>query len=273
VAYAHDLAFQALLPTGQHHIADIGFYGVSRKKGNHAVPHFQVILGGRWRDNAGAFGLAVVAVPSKRIPEALDRILSLYTAERERGESFQDCIGRLGKSRVRQELQSLLAVPDYGKDRSLYSDWADPREYTLGDMAAGECAGEVVSSTDFGLAESERVVYQAQLHLDSHEPRQAADTAFDAMLTAARAVTEVVSPSRPGQPEDIIHRFQTELYETRLFFDPFAGAKFANFLLQAHDQPLSDPTADSARQRIEEAQLFIEAAHACYSRLSAAGSP
>ena len=31
---------------GQHHVADIGFYGVSRKVGQHVVPPFQVVLGG-----------------------------------------------------------------------------------------------------------------------------------------------------------------------------------------------------------------------------------
>ncbi len=43
---------------GQHHVADLGFYGVSRKIGNFAVPHFQVVLGGEWEHNAGSYGLA-----------------------------------------------------------------------------------------------------------------------------------------------------------------------------------------------------------------------
>ena len=60
---------------GQHHIADIGFYGVSRKVGNHAVPHFQVVLGGQATDNAGAYGLSTVAIPSKRIPEVMARAI------------------------------------------------------------------------------------------------------------------------------------------------------------------------------------------------------
>ena len=30
---------------GQHHVADLGFYGVSRKMAGYAVPHFQVVLG------------------------------------------------------------------------------------------------------------------------------------------------------------------------------------------------------------------------------------
>jgi sulfite reductase (ferredoxin) len=59
---------------GQHHIADLGFYGVSRHSGNYTVPHFQVVLGGEWTHNAGSYGLAVGAVPAKRIPEVVERL-------------------------------------------------------------------------------------------------------------------------------------------------------------------------------------------------------
>ena len=72
---------------GQHHVADIGFYGVSRNKNGYTVPHFQVLLGGQWEENAGAYGLAIGAVPSKRIPAAVERItgaLSWRSAARAR---------------------------------------------------------------------------------------------------------------------------------------------------------------------------------------------
>ena len=83
---------------GQHHIADIGFYGVSRKVGNHVVPHFQVVLGGQATDNAGAYGLSTVAIPSKRIPEVMVRLTDLYAKERQAGETFQAFIKRTGKA-------------------------------------------------------------------------------------------------------------------------------------------------------------------------------
>src|SRR6202162_1916623 len=67
---------------GQHHIADLGFYGVSRNKNGYSVPHFQVVLGGKWTENAGSYGLAIGAVPSKRIPQAVDRITDRFGAQR-----------------------------------------------------------------------------------------------------------------------------------------------------------------------------------------------
>src|SRR4029453_10407657 len=42
---------------GQPHIAALGFYGVSRNIGGYQVPHFQVILGGKWEENAASYGL------------------------------------------------------------------------------------------------------------------------------------------------------------------------------------------------------------------------
>ena len=50
---------------GQHHVADLGFYGNSRNVGNYTVPHFQVMIGGKWIENGGTYGLAIGSIPSQ----------------------------------------------------------------------------------------------------------------------------------------------------------------------------------------------------------------
>src|SRR6185369_3454845 len=152
---------------GQHHVADLGFYGTSRTIANRKVPHFQVVLGGKWQENAGAYGLAIGTFPSKNVPDIIEAITSRYVRERKGTESFQDFIKRIGKQECRAMLDPFMAVPAYEKDRSYYSDWGDPREFTIGDMGIGECAGEVISVTQFDLADAERLVFEAQLHLES----------------------------------------------------------------------------------------------------------
>ena len=61
---------------GQHHVADIGFYGNSRNVAGFTVPHFQVMLGGQWSKNA-AMQAGSSAIPSKRagIGQHADRSL------------------------------------------------------------------------------------------------------------------------------------------------------------------------------------------------------
>jgi sulfite reductase (ferredoxin) len=254
---------------GQHHIADIGLLGVSRNVRGRRVPNFQLVLGGQWTENAGAYGLPIGAIPSKRIDEAIGRVTAHYMTHRESGETFQTFFKRIGRKTTRALIEDLMQIPEYEADPALYSDWGDPREYTIGDLGVGECAGEVVSVTEFGLADSEREVFEAQVQLDENNPAGAAQRAYAAMLSAAQALVRVQNIDVTDDPDDIVDQFRTRFHETKLFHDPYAGAKFAQYLFRLHASPPNGVGADGARQCIEEAQLFIEAAHACYDRLSA----
>ena len=251
---------------GQHHISDLGFYGVSRKKGSWSVPHFQVLVGGQWENNAGSYGLAVIAVPSKNIPEVVDRMTSAFLKERQKDEIFKAWIQRIGKAKVRAMLEDLTEVPAHDANPSFYSDWRDPREYSNGDMGVGECAGEVVSPIDFGLAAAEREAFEAQLTLDAGDFRKAADQAVRSMSTAAKELVLTKAPGTEALP-DVIREFRDKFVETKLFWDPFAGGKFAQYFFHAVENPVSNPTADSVHRLVEEAQLFIEAAHSCRLKL------
>jgi sulfite reductase (ferredoxin) len=252
---------------GQHQVADLGFYGVSRNSGGYAVPHFQVVLGGQWTDNAREFGMAMGAVPSKRIPEVVDLLADAWMSERQADESFQGWIARLGKVAIKSKLKPLMAIPDFVVDSSLFTDWADDRVFTLGDLGVGECAGEVVSLADFGLAEAERLEFEAQVRQEQGEHAAAGDAALAAMVEAAKALLKQQTPDVEEDSDWIVRQFRTRVYDPGLFHDPFAGGKFAQYLFRQHDDESKASTPEDARQRIEEAQLFIEAAHACRTRL------
>lgn len=254
---------------GQHHVADLGFYGVSRKMAGYAVPHFQVVLGGEWENNAGSYGLPVVAVPSKNIPQVVSRLSARYVAERKAGESFKEFVRRIGKVAIKALLEDLTRLPAASADRSYFSDWGDPREYGLGDMGVGECAGEVVAAIEFDLAAAEREVFEANVGLDKGNFQQAARMAYRAMVLAAKALVKLEYPEIADDPDRIIREFTTRFYDTQKFFDSFAGGKFAQYLFAAHKSANQPATADSARYLIDEAQLFIDASHACYNRLGA----
>jgi sulfite reductase (ferredoxin) len=254
---------------GQHHVADLGFYGVSRKMAGYAVPHFQVVLGGEWESNAGSYGLPIVAVPSKNIPQVVTRLTDRYVANRKSGESFKDFVKRIGKAEIKSLLEDLTKLPADSADRSFFSDWGDPREYSLGDLGVGECAGQVVSAIEFDLAGAEREVFEAQLDLEKGNFQHAARTAYGAMVHAAMALVKLELQDIPDDPAQIIREFTTRFYDTQIFFDSFAGGKFAQYLFAAHRASSQPASPDSARFLIDEAQLFVDASHACYNRLGA----
>ena len=253
---------------GQHHVADLGFYGVSRKMSGYAVPHFQVVLGGEWENNGSSYGLPVVAIPSKHIPEVVSRLTKRFASEGKPGEVFKDFIKRIGKSELKVMLDD-LARPANALDRTIFTDWGDPREYGLGDMGIGECAGEVISAAEFGLAAAEREVFEAQMAWDKGEFQAAGTTAYLSMLHAAKALVKIDKPLISDDAAWIIEEFRARYYDTEKFFDPFAGGKFAHYLFTAHEKSDQVHTPDSSRLLIDEAHLFIEAAHSCYNRLGA----
>src|SRR6202521_4600952 len=175
---------------GQHHVADLGFYGVSRKMSGYAVPHFQVVLGGEWEHNGASYGLPVIAIPSKNIPEVVTRLTDRYAANRKSCEKFKDCAKRMGKVELKKILEDLARPPADPSDRTFFSDWGDPREYSLSDMGVRECAGEVVSAVEFDLAAAERELFEAQVAWESGQIEQAGATAYKSMLRAAKALVK-----------------------------------------------------------------------------------
>lgn len=257
---------------GQHHVADLGFYGVSRHSGNYTVPHFQVVLGGEWTHNGGSYGLAMGAVPAKRIPEVVERLTGRYVSEREKNESFKTFVQRIGKVQVKTMLDDLTKIPTHDEDPTLYTDWGDSREFTIGDMGVGECAGEIVTHAEFGLAAAERQVFEAQVFLDQYEYQKAGETAFASMQKAAKTLVEEQFYDVPNDPDRIAAEFRTRFYETKLFWDEYAGGKFGHYYLRAHEKANEPYTPEEAHRRVEEAQLVIEAAHSCYRKLLAAKS-
>jgi ferredoxin-nitrite reductase len=255
---------------GQHHVADIGFYGNSRKIDGRTVPHFQVILGGQWTENAGSYGLAVGSVPSKAIPQTVAALTDAYAHGREDGEPFQAWIKRLGKRNVREILQPFMAVPPHAEDPSFYSDWSDVREFTIGDLGVGECAGEIVSLFGIEVVKAESQAFEAQVALDEGDAERAEELAYAAMVSGARALVRTEYIDVTEDPDDVVREFAARFMDSGRFHDRFAGGKFGAYLLERHASPPERIDAETAARRIEEAQLFIEAAHACEARQSAA---
>jgi sulfite reductase beta subunit-like hemoprotein/uncharacterized protein (UPF0332 family) len=253
---------------GQHHIADIGFYGINRNVKGFQVPHFQVILGGKFHDNAGEYGVPIGAVPSKRVPDAVASITEFYLRRRESNERFQEFVARIGKKVIKDLLEDLTKIPAHELDPSYYTDWGDPREFTLSDMGVGECAGEVVSQAEFALAASERELFEAQLLLDGGRSHEAVKAAYASMLRAAQGLVKDQNPSISEDENHIAGEFKTRFVDTQLFWDKYAGGKFAEYLFKAKEFVGAGKPADADRavQLLQEAQLFIDAAHDCHNK-------
>jgi sulfite reductase (ferredoxin) len=248
---------------GQHHIADIGFFGSSRRVGQHVAPIFQVVLGGTTKNNAASFGLSMGKVPAKDVPVVVAKLTDLYTSERQGEETFAEFTQRVGKARIKQVIDPFDRLPDYSEKRDYYRDSRQPWDYFMS-TGVGECAGEVVTQAEFFLEDADRLVFAATLHLEVGRLEEAAATAFEAMTKAADGILSTKGLLRSDN-YDTLAEFRKQFAEPGDFLP-----MVSEYYFRAADEGTKNLTPEQAHQRVEEATLFVEEAQGRYARMGGA---
>ena len=122
---------------GQHHLADIGCYGVERRAHDRPAPGYQLLVGG------GSQGMAtkVLRLPARRTAQAVVQVVGRFAAERRPGECFGDWLARVGGApSLAAELHPLEQVPTPEAGPEFYVDLGEAAPY-VAEVGPGECAG------------------------------------------------------------------------------------------------------------------------------------
>jgi sulfite reductase beta subunit-like hemoprotein len=126
---------------GQHHIANIGFYGASIKVGDHAIPAYIPHIGGAYEGGDVRYGQRLKArLPAKRVPEAVERWVRFYESERLKDEEFNAFVARVGAKEFETLVKDLAMPVQFSLENiSYFVDWTKnaPFEVIRGE---GECA-------------------------------------------------------------------------------------------------------------------------------------
>ncbi|MEA2140646.1 MAG: hypothetical protein QOC91_745, partial [Solirubrobacteraceae bacterium] len=126
---------------GQHHVASIGFTGASIKVGEHTIPAYIPHVGGVFEGGDVQFGTRLkLRLPSKRVPEAIERWIAQYEANRNDGEEWNEYLARVGAGELEAEVKDLSLPVDFGLETmNTFIDWNRdvPFEVIRGE---GECA-------------------------------------------------------------------------------------------------------------------------------------
>lgn len=131
---------------GQHSAANIGFQGMTIKKGALIMPALQILLGGGFDGNRNwTIADKIVKVPSKQAPEAFRTILEDYDSNKKDGEYFNSYYQRQTAADkmyfftlLKEHTELPVEVPnDY------FVDWGTNEEYIKA-IGVGECAGVIL---------------------------------------------------------------------------------------------------------------------------------
>ena len=126
---------------GQHHTADIGFFGVERRAQGRAAPGYQLLLGGHLGDASVEFGRKAVRLPAKACAEATVRLVGRFAAEREAAETFTGWLARVGGApAVTAGLADLAEFPAPESAPGFYVDFDETGPFSA-EVGASECAG------------------------------------------------------------------------------------------------------------------------------------
>ena len=124
---------------GQHHISDIGFFGLERRAHGRSAPGYQMLLGGKVGDMEIVFGEKATKLPAKAASEAVVRVVGRFAGERNAGENFGDWLSRSGGAAgVGTALAELDEFPDPLTNPDYYIDFDETGPY-VADVGDGEC--------------------------------------------------------------------------------------------------------------------------------------
>jgi len=125
----------------QHHISNIGFYGASLKVGGRQMPAYIPHIGGNFEGGEVVFGKRLKSrLPAKRVPEAVQRWIELYQAERAEGEEFNAFAERTGAERFEAAVKDLTLPAEFSLETmQQFIDWNRSSPYKV-ERGEGECA-------------------------------------------------------------------------------------------------------------------------------------
>ncbi len=125
----------------QHHLAGIGFYGASIKVGQATIPAYIPHIGGSYEDGAVRFGERLkTRLPARRVPDAVERWVRFYEAERVDGEPFDAFAARVGTQAFEARVKDLAMPMQFSPENiEQFVDWSRDRPFQV-ERGEGECA-------------------------------------------------------------------------------------------------------------------------------------
>jgi sulfite reductase (NADPH) hemoprotein beta-component len=124
---------------GLHHVAGLGFQGGLRKVDGRAAPYYHVYAGGDPSGDVAKFGRVIGKLPARRVPEGTRRLIALYEARRDPGESITAYLARAPLEELRGAIADLEALDGATADASNFVDFAEDGPFRP-ETTEGECA-------------------------------------------------------------------------------------------------------------------------------------
>lgn len=240
---------------GQHNMANIGFQGMSIKKGAYVMPAMQILLGGGFdKDGNMTISDKVVKMPSKTAPDGFRAVLNDYEDNAEEGEYFNNYYQRrLAEDKMYffTLLKPYTVLPDEITP-DLMIDWGNEDKYEKA-IGVGECAGVILDLVGTLILESEEKFEKAKRTLDNGNWQDSIYHSYNSFITAAKALL-TGEGVKCNTSIGIIADFDQTFVESGLY--DLGGKTFMDVALQHR---VNEPSLEFARKFFADAEAFMNA--------------
>jgi sulfite reductase beta subunit-like hemoprotein len=124
---------------GQHYSSVIGLQGGMRKIDGRAVPQYFVYVGGGFAADGPKFGRIAGKVPARRAAAAIERLVEMYTAEKQPGETPLAFFTRIEPAKVTARIKDLTELDAASAKPEDFVDLGENKAFEVVEME-GECA-------------------------------------------------------------------------------------------------------------------------------------
>ncbi|MEX0680956.1 MAG: hypothetical protein WD097_06200 [Balneolales bacterium] len=237
----------------QHVTANIGFQGGAMTKDGRRVPAEMVYIGGSLKGDDTRLAETVIKIPTRNAPKVVKKLLQLYKEERKENEHFDLVMDRLGKDRLKKELEAFTHVPSFEEAPDFYKDWGHEQEkFNILTGIKGECAGATVEEKEPSFEDAEYALQQAEAHLIHKDYKVSILESYHAIAHAAHVplYAKLVDPFTPSQT--------TWEFENLFVRTGEIDQKWMGIHNRLEDYVKQEPTENLAVEMLELAKEFLQ---------------
>ncbi|MCP4520363.1 MAG: nitrite/sulfite reductase [Cytophagales bacterium] len=253
--YNHDIKIKisgCMNACGQHSIANVGFQGMSIKKGAFVMPAMQILLGGGFdKERKATVADKVVKVPSKRAPQAFAALMTDFNENALEGEYFNNYYRRqkeADKMYFFTLLKPFTVTTDVTDD--FFVDWGENEKYVKA-VGVGECAGVVLDLVGTLIADAKEKFDYGTKALESGNWQDSIYHSYNSFVVAAKALLTGEGIACNTQKK-IVADFDENMVEKG--FASFGGTSFAEQVFQLDS---AEPSLEFAQKYHAEAKAFM----------------
>jgi sulfite reductase (ferredoxin) len=176
----------------QHTIADLGFYGMAQRQGQHMYPAYAVLAGGVVGEGKARLAHEIARVAAKSLPGYIVDCLRAYQEGRKPGQGFGDWVEQGGEARLKELAEGRLAVAEWDEDKNPYFDWGADEPFSPAKGGA-ECSAGLFDLID---VDRKAIASQKEALAKGLQGAKAAEAHYQIALSASRMllVTRGVEP-------------------------------------------------------------------------------